>query len=295
MPSNSEGADTGNMTTLGNTAYSFYLNVVVLSHVQPSPSASSSWSAETSSNITAVAEESSLEEKKTDADAADPADAAPTTPTANTSTSLTTKDSDASNTLSSTTKRAAAAAAALSPFMDKSLHMTMKAMSATSLAVTKKSTTVGNKATAFLASKTMITRASMALNKSLPAVIKSMGGLDLTIGSRFSQGNLTVLQVDLKATGLPRYVEIVRGKEAAEQFRTAQSALKAIGATDTMGSLEREMLPQVRKGLMDVLSNRLITTMKETESGLEVECIALEEREESRWLFNFMEFQSQMK
>ena len=55
------------------------------------------------------------------------------------------------------------------------------------------------------------------------------------------------------------------------------------------------MLQQVRIVLMDKLSTLLLQKMNEREGGLELDCIALEETEEARWLFTFMEFQAQMK
>lgn len=185
--------------------------------------------------------------------------------------------------------------------LDKSLHNTMKAVS-------KRSAALSDKAGRYVAAKTMIARASTALDKALPEVAAGLvhsgaGGsagskLDMTIGRRFTQGPVMVLQVDLKASGLAAYVEAVRGEDAAEHYRCALSSLRLLGATRAAAELEREMLPLVRRGLMERTGEEVVRMMKaKDESGapLEVECIALEEGEEARWLFTYMEFQSQMK
>lgn len=272
------------LTTLNSNAYSFYLNVVVLNHKQ------------TASGMTPSKASDDEDDKKGSAVLA--------------------KSQKSPNIRSPPSRLAASLLEKAPPHMrssiDKSLLSTAKAMSKTSIAMSegmsktsiamskmtsdmsKTSQAVKENAVAFVASKTMVARAVSTLNKCLPSLIESTG-LDLTVSSRFTQGSVSVLQVDLKATDLPRYVEVTRGDDAADQFRNAMDALKALGATESIGSLEKEMLPQVRSKLMEILSTRLVTSMKEMEGALEVECIALEDNEEARWLFTFMEFQSQMK
>jgi len=172
----------------------------------------------------------------------------------------------------------------------------LKSFSKSSRTLQKASNAVGNVAAAFVAKNTMLSRASLALGKAIPELTNTTE-LDLTIGKRFQQGPVIVLQVTLKPTALPQYIEDIKGKEAAEDYRTAVKTLKALNATKTLGSLEQEVLPEVRRGLMDKLSDALVRTMKEKGDSqfLEVECIPLEEGEEARWLFTYMEFQSQMK
>ena len=46
---------------------------------------------------------------------------------------------------------------------------------------------------------------------------------------------------------------------------------------------------------MNKLKDTLLKTLKAKDDLLEVDCIALEEAEEARWLFTYMEFQEQMK
>lgn len=172
----------------------------------------------------------------------------------------------------------------------------LRSLTKSSRAVKSATSSVGNVAAAFVAKNTMLSRATSALDKAIPELISSTD-LDLTIGKRFQQGPVIVLQVSLKSTALPKYIEEIKGKNAAEDYRTAVKTLKLLGATKTLGSLEKEILPEVRRGLMEKYSNDLVRIIKEKESSqyLDVECIPLEESEEARWLFTFMEFQTQMK
>jgi len=172
----------------------------------------------------------------------------------------------------------------------------LRSLTKSSRAVKSASSAVGNVAAAFVAKNTMLSRAMSALTKAIPELI-SATDLDLSIGKRFQQGPVIVLQVNLKSTALPRYIEEIKGHSAAEDYRIAVKTLKLLGATKTLGCLEREILPDVRRGLMEKYSDELVRIIKEKDSSqyLDVECIPLEEAEEARWLFTFMEFQTQMK
>ena len=249
-------SNTDTVTTssaVGGNAYSFYLNIVVLGHHPGTANASSLVEDESPSALHEEAEATVKEQNERIANA-----------------SVNTPDKKSR----------------ILHDLDKSIHNFGKAMS-------KKSSAVGIKAAAFVASKTMVSRALSSLAKSLPEL--PMEELELTIGKRFHQGRVIVLHVVLKPSSMCRYLEEVSGVEAAEQYRSAMSTLKLLGATKAMSSLENEMLPQVRQKLMEMLTDLLLKTMKEKDSLLEVECIALEEAEEARWLFTFMEFQEQMK
>ena len=161
--------------------------------------------------------------------------------------------------------------------------------------ISQRSSQVANKAGAYAQRKTMVHRAHHALRKVLPELSALYD--DLQLGTRFSQGQVTVLHVVLKpsSAALSRYLCDVKDAAAAQQYATAMTTLRELGATETAQCLEREMLQQVRIGLMDKLSTLLLQKMNEREGGLELDCIALEETEEARWLFTFMEFQAQMK
>ena len=247
----------GTSNTLGGSAYSFYLNVVVLEHMPPA--------------TLSTPEEEETEDAQVNL--APAAEESPPPPTERKTPSSDQKRGILNLSMSD---------------LDKSIHNFGKAVS-------KKSSTFRTKGVAFVASKTMVSRALTALSKSLPDLAYESEDLELTIAKRFHQGRVIVLNVDLKATAMPRYVEEILGIDAAEQYRSAMHTLHLLGATETVKSLEQEMLPKVREGLMEKLKDVLLKTLKEKDELLEVDCIALEEAEEARWLFTFMEFQEQMK
>jgi len=249
----------GNAVPLGN-AYSFYLNIVVLEHV-------------------AGTTPPTLEEDEHQAGADDEqVNLAPAADSPPPSSDRKTPSSEQKRSLLNLGMHD----------LDKSLHNLGKVVS-------QRSSTFRNKGAAFMASKTMVSRALTALSKSLPDLAYESEDLELTIGKRFHQGRVIVMQVDLKATAMPRYVEEILGIDAADQYRSAMHTLNLLDATETIKSLENEMLPKVREGLMDKLKDTLLKTLKEKDELLEVDCIALEEAEEARWLFTFMQFQEQMK
>jgi hypothetical protein len=225
-------ADNVTMTAVGGNAYSFYLNIVVLDH-HPATNNTSSLSEDEGPFAL-------LEEDE------------PPTKEQNDERSLTSP--------TSTPDRKSR----IFHDLDKSIHSFGKAVS-------KKSSAVGNKAAAFVASKTMVSRVLSSLAKSLPELPTEE--LELTIGQRFHQGRVIVLHVVLKPASMCRYLEEVNGLEAADQYRSAMSTLKLLGATNTMSSLEKEQLPLVRQKLMERLTELLLKTMKEKDALLEVECI----------------------
>lgn len=249
------------------SAYSFYLNLVVLEHM---PSATSS-----------TPEEEVVEEEASSVNLA-PAAAAESPPP-----SSERKTANNNKTPSSEQKRSGLLNLSRAD-LDRSIHNFGKAVS-------QKSSTFRTKGAAFVASKTMVSRALTALSKSLPDLAYESEDLELTIGKRFHQGRVIVLNVDLKASAMPRYVEEVLGVDASEQYQSAMHTLRLLNATKTIQCLENEMLPKVRQGLMEKLKDMLLKTLKEKDELLEVDCIALEEAEEARWLFTFNEFQEQMK
>lgn len=277
-----------NRTSLGSTAYSFYLNVVVLNHLAGNSATDSTG---TGASEDAAHHEEAKEATADDADAEENEKVSdlPSTPSdqklggqnfhnlINTS---------VHNTMKALTKSSKAVSQRLAT--DKSLQEAMKALTQSSLEVSKK-------ATHFVASKTMVTRASGALTKALPELVEQTGLKGMQLARKFHEGSVFVVQVDLKPTELPDYIKEVHGVEASEGYKLALTCLKSLEMTDTIAALEREMLPQVRRGLMDKLSDMLIENMKSKETLLEVQCIPLEDTEEARWLFTFMEFRAQMK
>mmetsp|Transcript_9677 Transcript_9677/g.13682 ORF Transcript_9677/g.13682 Transcript_9677/m.13682 type:complete len:276 (+) Transcript_9677:189-1016(+) len=267
-----------NLTSVSSSAYSFYLNIVVLDHLVPEPNTPSRTVSED------VVDENmgeEVEESAPEVNLAPAAEDLSLSPSRGNGTDKTKKFEKVLNKSLHGLKEGMDG-------IDKSFRSNMRGL-------TQRSQNVSTKAAAFVASKTMVTRALTSLKKTMPEMEAHATNLELTIGKRFNQGKVIVLHVGLKAAAMGKYIEEVDGEDSAEHYRSAMSTLKLMGATESMGSLEREMLPKVRKGLMDKLADLLVTTMKDKEKGLEIECIALEESEEARWLFTFMEFQAQMK
>jgi len=252
-----------NVTSLGSSSYSFYLNVVVLNNA-PLSTMSKHGSALPN------------EEDFLDAGALDIPKKISEDEEEDSSEKVEKRESDG--------------------FPSKNVAVNLlKNFTKSSRAVKSASSAVGNVAAAFVAKNTMLSRASHTLEKVLP-ILTASTDLDLSIGKRFQQGPVIVLQVDLKPTALPQYIEVTKGKESSDDYQTAVKTLKRLGASKTLASLEQEVLPAVRRGLMDKFSDDLVRLLKEKESQyMEVECIPLEESEEARWLFTYMEFQSQMK
>lgn len=280
-----------NLTSLGSTAYSFYLNVVVLNHLAGASNPETSGSGATTEEPAAEQEPEDEPKNNVESSEAEEAEGVsdlPSTPTDHKSGPNFQHliNTSVHNTMKALTKSSKAVSQRLAT--DKSLQNTMKAITQSSLEVSKKATT-------FVASKTMVARASHALTKSLPELVEQTGLKGMQLSRKFHEGSVLVVQVDLKPTELPDYIKEVSGEEAANSYRTALSCLKSLGMSDSVAALEREMLPQVRRGLMDKFSDMLISNMKANENMLEVQCIPLEETEEARWLFTFMEFRAQMK
>ena len=99
----------------------------------------------------------------------------------------------------------------------------------------------------------------------------------------------------MKGCDLSHLLAVVLSEETAQKYRTASEILKEIGMVETSRSLEKEILPDIRKGLMEMMSTLVPKKIKELHSDLEIECIALEDAEEAKWLYNFLEFAESMK
>ena len=260
-------------------SYSFYLNLIVLDHVVPSKDqdASNELGNPKSPELSPSTSASTPNSSKTDIDDLE----------SETSGNDDDQDKHHEEKNSPQTPRKA-------DLLKKSLHGLDQSFRNNMRGWSKRSSQVATKAGAFAARKTMVSRAAQILNnKCLPEL--AAANKDLTIGKHFSQGRVTVLHVGLKSSAMSRYIAQVKSEESATHYSSAMSMLEALGASSTMTCLEREMLMHVRKGLMDKLSTLLLQKMNEKGNGLELECIALEESEEARWLFTFMEFQEQMK
>lgn len=155
---------------------------------------------------------------------------------------------------------------------------------------------VTKKASAFVASKTMVSRAEKAVVECIPMVTDVIG-VEMNISKRFQQGPVFVLEVDMKGCDLLELLEKVLGDESAQHYRNVRQGLDFLGMTSSKEAFDKEILPKVRKGMMTKMSEIVPEKMKlkKTNADLEIQCVALEDAEEAKWLYNFLEFMEQMK
>jgi len=175
----------------------------------------------------------------------------------------------------------------------KSIGSSVQTMSSN---VTHMGSNVSKGVSGFVSSKTMVSRAEKAVNEVIPLINEEIG-VEMSISKRFQQGPVFVLEVDMKGCNLLDLLEQSLGEEPSLQYRNIVDGLEVLGLTSTKAELEKEILPKVRKGLMQRMSELVpqkIRTFDKT-SDLEIQCIALEDSEEAKWLYNFLEFMEQMK
>lgn len=160
----------------------------------------------------------------------------------------------------------------------------------------KVTSNITKKATAFVASKTMVSRAEKAVVECIPMVTDVIG-VEMNISKRFQQGPVFVLEVDMKGCDLLELLEKVLGDESADHYRNVRQGLEFLGMETSKEAFDKEILPKVRKGMMAKMSEIVPEKMKlkKTNADLEIQCVALEDAEEAKWLYNFLEFMEQMK
>eukprot|EP00542_Grammatophora_oceanica_P017326 CAMPEP_0194048466 /NCGR_PEP_ID=MMETSP0009_2-20130614/27362_1 /TAXON_ID=210454 /ORGANISM="Grammatophora oceanica, Strain CCMP 410" /LENGTH=321 /DNA_ID=CAMNT_0038694329 /DNA_START=72 /DNA_END=1037 /DNA_ORIENTATION=+ len=158
-------------------------------------------------------------------------------------------------------------------------------------------TTISKRANAFVASKTMMSRAQIAVEEAIPLVTKEMGAVELSITKRFQQGPVFVLEVDMKGCNVAALMEATQGKDAAQHYEQVVSGLQALDMKESLTTFQTEVIPLVRTQLMQKASELIPAKMKSKPSNadLEIECIALDDQEEAKYLFNFLAFMEQMK
>lgn len=88
----------------------------------------------------------------------------------------------------------------------------------------------------------------------------------------------------------------LKGKDDAEQYERAVESLKALGCLTTLKALESDIMSQIIKFVKAKLLSLLPMKLNEECKGgeLEMDCIALEDNEQAKWLFNFLEFNAEM-
>jgi hypothetical protein len=169
-------------------------------------------------------------------------------------------------------------------------------MSSIGSSISKSSSSISKRATAFVASKTAVSRAEKAVVECVPLVTEEIG-VEMNISKRFSQGPVFVLEVDMKGCDLLELLEKVLGEESAQHYRNVREGLEFLGMTTSIAAFDQEILPKVRKGMMAKMAEIVPEKMKlkKSNADLEIQCVALEDAEEAKWLYNFLEFMEQMK
>mmetsp|Transcript_14440 Transcript_14440/g.23883 ORF Transcript_14440/g.23883 Transcript_14440/m.23883 type:complete len:292 (-) Transcript_14440:85-960(-) len=201
---------------------------------------------------------------------------------------------------SSITKRAAAFVAEekqkKTPDPKKLAQDGQRFMKVIGSSISKTSSNISNRATAFVASKTMVSRAEKAVVECIPMVTEEIG-VEMSISKRFQQGPVFVLEVDMKGCDLLELLKKVLGEDAAKHYQEVRQGLDFLGMADSMKAFDQEILPKVRKGMMAKMSEIVPEKMKlkKGNADLEIQCVALEDAEEAKWLYNFLEFMEQMK
>ena len=160
----------------------------------------------------------------------------------------------------------------------------------------KVGTAVSRGAKTFVANKTIVMRAEKAVTECITLVTEEIG-VEMSISKRFQQGPVFVLEVDMKGCDLLMLLEKVLGEEKALNYRNAREGIIELGLERSLREFDQEILPQVRSGLMNKMA--LVVPekmrMKKSNADLEIECIPLNDDEEAKWLYSFLEFTQQMK
>lgn len=169
-------------------------------------------------------------------------------------------------------------------------------MSSIGSSISRSSSNISKRASRYVASKTMVGRAEKAVGECIPLVTEEIG-VEMSISKRFQQGPVFVLEVDMKGCDLLELLAKVLGEESAQHYRNAKEGLEALGLTDTQDAFLKEILPKLRKAMMERMSEIVPEKMKlkKQYADLEIQCVALEDAEEAKWLYNFLAFMEQMK
>lgn len=169
-------------------------------------------------------------------------------------------------------------------------------MSSIGSSITRSSSNISKRASRYVASKTMVGRAEKAVGECIPLVTEEIG-VEMSISKRFQQGAVFVLEVDMKGCDLFELLGKVLGEEAAQHYRNVKEGLEALGLPDSQEAFVKEMLPKVRKAMMERMSEIVPEKMKQKKqyADLEIQCVALEDAEEAKWLYNFLAFMEEMK
>ncbi|KAL7566192.1 hypothetical protein ACA910_011266 [Epithemia clementina (nom. ined.)] len=169
-------------------------------------------------------------------------------------------------------------------------------MSSIGSSISKSSSNISKRASRFMASKTMVSRAEKAVVECIPLVTEEIG-VEMSISKRFQQGPVFVLEVDMKGCEILDLLKKVQGEEAARQYVAVKEGLEFLGLPDAQEAFLKEILPKLRKAMMEKMSEIVPEKMKlkKAYADLEIQCVALEDAEEAKWLYNFLAFMEEMK
>uniref|UniRef100_A0A7S2NV13 Uncharacterized protein n=1 Tax=Leptocylindrus danicus TaxID=163516 RepID=A0A7S2NV13_9STRA len=154
---------------------------------------------------------------------------------------------------------------------------------------------MGEKAAAYMAEKTMLSRATNALTEIVPKLVTEFK-TSIKVQQRFSSGPVFVLEVSVLPSSIVSLVETAQGEEAAEKYKAVMAGLEFLNCTESMKEVEREIVPKLIDQVKQDLIKMVPEMMNEQSKGgkFEMDCIALEDQEEARWLYTFLEFNAQM-
>lgn len=154
---------------------------------------------------------------------------------------------------------------------------------------------MAQKANNFIASKTMISRATAAFHDVIPKLMDEFQK-NISIQKRFHQGPVYVLEVSVLPTKISTLLQSVKGQEAADNYIRAKESLEALNCQETLKVLENDVITQINQFVKEKLIEIVPEKVNEECKGgnLEIECIALEDKEEARWLYSFLEFNAEM-
>lgn len=169
-------------------------------------------------------------------------------------------------------------------------------MSTLGNSISKSSSNISKRASRFVANKTMVSRAEKAVVECIPLVTEEIG-VEMSISKRFQQGPVFVLEVDMKGCEMLDLLEKVQGEEAAKHYAAVKAGLEFLDLPDAQDAFLKEILPKLRIAMMERMSEIVPEKMKlkKAYSDLEIQCVALEDAEEAKWLYNFLAFMEEMK
>mmetsp|Transcript_9071 Transcript_9071/g.11708 ORF Transcript_9071/g.11708 Transcript_9071/m.11708 type:complete len:259 (+) Transcript_9071:98-874(+) len=154
---------------------------------------------------------------------------------------------------------------------------------------------MSERANAYISNKTMISRAAVALPETIQKIMTEFQNA-INVQRRFTQGPVFVLEVSVLPTNAVSLLECVQGKESAEHYTRVVEGLEALNCKETLKKLEEDIMKSITLSLQTKLIEIIPNIINEEVKGspLDMDCIALEDKEEARWLYTFLAFNEEM-